>query len=293
MESRCDKLLECEYLQGLFDKIRIINPLKNEVVSSICEKSSRCEEKCYSIWKRDNACKNCISIRAYNENKTFIKLESSGNRIYSITAKPINKNGEKLVIEYIKDITDSVLISESDIKPTYDIYNKIERLNKLVITDELTKCYNRRYINEKLPIEISEAKENNKKLSIAVMDIDNFKNINDKYSHQVGDYILEEVVKIIKDNIIIEYDWVARYGGEEFLIVFKNIDSENIVQYLEKIRKSIEAHQFIYSDLNINVTASFGLVELSDNINEMDELVAIADENLYKAKKMGKNMIIK
>ena len=125
------------------------------------------------------------------------------------------------------------------------------------------------------------------------MDIDNFKNINDKYSHQVGDYVLKEIGKIIRDNIRKEYDWVSRFGGEEFLIAFKNIDNENALRSTERIRKTIEAYKFIYNDLDINVTASFGVVELSDEINEMNALIAAADKNLYKAKELGKNMIIK
>ncbi|MBM6839674.1 GGDEF domain-containing protein, partial [Clostridium saudiense] len=119
------------------------------------------------------------------------------------------KNGERYVVECIQDVTEAMLINELESISIDNIYNKIKKLNKLVITDELTGCYNRRYANERLPIAISESQENGEKLSIVVMDIDNFKNINDKYSHQAGDYVLKETAKIIRDNIRKEYDWVS------------------------------------------------------------------------------------
>lgn len=293
MENRCNGLSECEFLKALFDKVRIINPLTHEIVDLPHEGISVNKSKCYSIWQRKSRCENCISIRAFNENKTFIKVEYKDTRIYSITATPINKNGERYVVECIKDITESMLINDIKSIAIDEVYDKINKLNKLVITDELTECYNRRYLNERLPLEINECKENRDMLSIVVMDIDNFKNINDKYSHQVGDYVLKEIGKIIRDSIRREYDWVARFGGEEFIIAFKNIDKENTLLSTERIRKNIEVHKFIYNDININVTASFGVAELSDEINEINALIATADKNLYKAKELGKNMIIK
>ncbi len=293
MDNRCNGLSECDFLKELFDKVRIINPLKNEIVDLPHEGITVSRSKCYSIWMRKGMCENCISIRAFNENKTFIKIEYKDARIYSIIAMPINKNGYRYVVECIKDITESILINDLESISIDNVYNKIKKLNTLVIIDELTGCYNRRYLNERLPLEISESQENGEKLSIVVMDIDNFKNINDKYGHQVGDYVLKEVSRIIRNNIRREYDWVSRFGGEEFLIAFKNTDKENAVHSTERIRQNIEAHEFIYNDLNINVTASFGVEELSNEINEINSLIEAADKNLYKAKELGKNMVIK
>ena len=231
-------------------------------------------------------------MRAYNENKVFTKVEYNDNRVFAITAITMNKGREHYVIECIKDITDSMLINEVSCIAISEICEEIEKLNKLVITDELTECYNRRYINERFPLEIKESKRKNEKLTIVLMDIDNFKKINDKYGHQSGDYVLKEIGKIVKSNIRKEYDWVSRYGGEEFLIVFKNMDTENFIKSTEKIRKSIEEHKFIYNGVEIKLTASFGVAELSDKIDEMDMLIAEADKKLYKAKELGKNIVI-
>ncbi|MCD2500727.1 GGDEF domain-containing protein [Clostridium sp. NSJ-145] len=292
MSNICSGLAECEYLKLLFDKVRVINPLKNEIIHIFSKGVNESDGKCYSIWNKSNMCENCISMRAYNENKVFTKVEYNDNRVFAITAIPMNKGREHYVIECIKDITDSMLINEVSCIAISEICEEIEKLNKLVITDELTECYNRRYINERFPLEIKESKRKNEKLTIVLMDIDNFKKINDKYGHQSGDYVLKEIGKIVKSNIRKEYDWVSRYGGEEFLIVFKNMDTENFIKSTEKIRKSIEEHKFIYNGVEIKLTASFGVAELSDKIDEMDMLIAEADKKLYKAKELGKNIVI-
>lgn len=292
LSNICSGLAECEYLKLLFDKVRVINPLKNEIIHIFSKGVNESDGKCCSIWNKSNMCENCISMRAYNENKVFTKVEYNDNRVFAITAITMNKGREHYVIECIKDITDSMLINEVSCIAISEICEEIEKLNKLVITDELTECYNRRYINERFPLEIKESKRKNEKLTIVLMDIDNFKKINDKYGHQSGDYVLKEIGKIVKSNIRKEYDWVSRYGGEEFLIVFKNMDTENFIKSTEKIRKSIEEHKFIYNGVEIKLTASFGVAELSDKIDEMDMLIAEADKKLYKAKELGKNIVI-
>lgn len=292
LSNICSGLAECEYLKLLFDKVRVINPLKNEIIHIFSKGVNESDDKYYSIWNKSNMCENCISMRAYNENKVFTKVEYNDNRVFAITAITMNKGREHYVIECIKDITDSMLINEVSCIAISEICEEIEKLNKLVITDELTECYNRRYINERFPLEIKESKRKNEKLTIVLMDIDNFKKINDKYGHQSGDYVLKEIGKIVKSNIRKEYDWVSRYGGEEFLIVFKNMDTENFIKSTEKIRKSIEEHKFIYNGVEIKLTASFGVAELSDKIDEMDMLIAEADKKLYKAKELGKNIVI-
>lgn len=177
LSNICSGLAECEYLKLLFDKVRVINPLKNEIIHIFSKGVNESDGKCYSIWNKSNMCENCISMRAYNENKVFTKVEYNDNRVFAITAITMNKGREHYVIECIKDITDSMLINEVSCIAISEICEEIEKLNKLVITDELTECYNRRYINERFPLEIKESKRKNEKLTIVLMDIDNFKKL--------------------------------------------------------------------------------------------------------------------
>ena len=292
MNNRCKGITECNFLKSLFDKIRIVNPISNKVINFSDKGINFEDSNCHEFWGRNDKCENCITMRAFNENRTFIKIECKDDRVYSIAAIPISDESDRYVVECIRDITDSMLIDDVNSKSIDEIYREISRLNKLVITDDLTNCYNRRYINERLPLEIKKAKENKEKLSIAILDIDFFKAVNDKFSHLIGDYVLKQVAEIIDINIRKNYDWIGRYGGEEFLIMFKNLDKENSIQLAELIRSIVEKHKFRYRDIEIDLTVSIGIAELSTDIETMEKLIEEADKNLYRAKALGRNLVI-
>jgi len=125
------------------------------------------------------------------------------------------------------------------------------------------------------------------KCALAVIDIDNFKNVNDTYGHLAGDKVLKEFVQIIKNNLRKE-DMIARWGGEEFLVFLNCDDKETILQKFEHMRQLIDGHTFTTID---RLTASFGLT-LSRNGDTVDTIYKRADEALYQAKKLGKNRVV-
>ncbi len=189
---------------------------------------------------------------------------------------------------------------------TLDNARMHQKLNKLSITDELTGLYNRRYLNEFLERELNLAKRHNTQLSLLMMDIDNFKHVNDFYGHQLGDEVLRTVGQIIKDSIR-STDFGARYGGEEFTIVLPYTDFGGSFEVAKKIKEELSKYQF--KGLVENVTISIGIVNYPDceefnsgenindgsntgKINTIDNLLKIADDFLYEAKSNGKNMIV-
>jgi diguanylate cyclase (GGDEF)-like protein len=189
---------------------------------------------------------------------------------------------------------------------TLDNARMHQKLNKLSITDELTGLYNRRYLNEFLERELNLAKRHNTQLSLLMMDIDNFKHVNDFYGHQLGDEILRTVGQIIKDSIR-STDFGARYGGEEFTIVLPYTNFGGSFDVAKKIKEQLSKYQF--KGLVENVTISIGIVNYPDceefnsgenindgsnagKINTIDNLLKIADDFLYEAKSNGKNRIV-
>lgn len=118
-----------------------------------------------------------------------------------------------------------------------------------------------------------------------MMDLDNFKNVNDTYGHKKGDLVLKETAKIIMENIR-ENDIASRYGGEEFLIIF-NADIDAAFQIAERIRKRIEEE--ILARTDVYITISGGVVELT---KEKQDVIREADQLLYKAKRTGKNKMV-
>jgi len=185
---------------------------------------------------------------------------------------------------------------------TKNLKNTIAQLSKandeikqLSITDPLTGCFNRGYMNEHLFKEIERAVRYTRPLSIALCDVDHFKNINDTYGHQAGDLILKGVVQLIQNTIRSNVDWVARYGGEEFLVVFPETDVDGSQLVAERIRKVISEKTFTYQNHEIRITASFGIDGFNPNSPEEKKsaelLMNQADKHLYQAKNQGRNRV--
>ncbi|NME82083.1 GGDEF domain-containing protein [Clostridium sp. SM-530-WT-3G] len=275
-----------KYYSLVFDTVRIVDPIKKKVILNSCSDNGQCDKFCFELLKKDGACTNCTSVRAYNERKKIMKIEYVENKLYMIISAPIEIEEKLYIFEFIKDITDETVINNS----TIQMQKEIDRINLLSVTDELTGAYNRRFINEYLSVGINDDDLKDKCLSITIMDIDFFKTVNDTYGHSAGDFVLKEIVKLIKSNIR-STEWIARYGGEEFVIVFNHNKSENIINVIDRIRKTIEEHEFFFEGNKIKVKASFGVAcRIKDeNINT---LLEIADKKLYEAKNSGRNKVV-
>lgn len=159
-------------------------------------------------------------------------------------------------------------------------------LEKLSVTDQLTKLYNRRRTDETLSDEIERAKRSGKPFSVILVDIDKFKIVNDTYGHLVGDDILLELANILSSNVR-KIDTLGRWGGEEFLIIDTESDRAKVVVFAEKIRKSIEAHTF---EKVGQVTCSFGVTHFIEN-DTASTILSRADKALYIAKDSGRNCV--
>lgn len=166
----------------------------------------------------------------------------------------------------------------------------VEKMKDFAYKDFLTNLYNRRYFFR----EMKEFMENNSEtnFSVTMVDIDNFKSINDTYGHDAGDKVIKTLADIFIKNTK-NSDLVSRFGGEEFCIVLKNINSEDNLNYLEKIRKEVEENTTVFNDKKIKFTISMGTI-LKDNTNNIsiNDLIKKSDDNLYEAKETGKNKII-
>jgi diguanylate cyclase (GGDEF)-like protein len=162
--------------------------------------------------------------------------------------------------------------------------------------DSLTGCYNRGYLNELLPREITRALRYKRPLALAMCDIDKFKKINDTYGHQCGDEVLRKLVLRISAVIRADTDWLARYGGEEFLIVLPETQLENALGLAERLRRNIAKKSIETQENKISITASFGVTGFNSsnppkNITP-EALIHMADKYLYAAKNQGRNKVI-
>lgn len=190
--------------------------------------------------------------------------------------------------ELVKERTDRLEIMNSSLKQEIESKKIVEKkLEYMAETDSLTELYNRRKFDEILDYEIEKNKRYNLGLSIIFCDIDNFKNINDTYGHDIGDEVLRTFALKLKD-ITRESDIVARWGGEEFTILITNTNEVGTVESLaDKIRQEIANCKF---DKVGKVTSSFGVTFFKENDNK-NTILKRVDEALYKAKNLGKNCV--
>lgn len=159
-----------------------------------------------------------------------------------------------------------------------------KKLEVLSTIDELTNLYNRRYMDKKMLETIEYSERYGVKFSLVILDIDDFKKINDNFGHDIGDQVLKEVASILLSNIR-KTDFVGRWGGEEFIIIYSNTTAENALKMSEKIRIALKENIF---SVNEEVTVSIGISEY-DHGWEHRSLFKKADDALYKAKNSGKN----
>ncbi len=158
--------------------------------------------------------------------------------------------------------------------------------SNMAMTDSLTGILNRLAFETIALKEISKAVRTNTDLSIILFDIDNFKQINDRYGHVYGDFILRTVAEIVSRSLRTS-DIFARWGGEEFVVLLPNTNGLRAINVAEKIRSRIQFHRF---DNGLKVTASFGVANLK-SCKDFDNLILKADEALYRAKERGKNRV--
>ena len=180
------------------------------------------------------------------------------------------------------------LINKQIFKTSKFLKDEKDKLDKLASIDHLTGIYNRYKFNELFELKISELIRYDKKFSIILIDLDDFKKINDTYGHIIGDVVLKKFVDITKANLR-NVDIFARWGGEEFIILLPNIGLDNTFIVSEKIRKATQEYK---NDLFGSFTISLGIASAQRD-DTLETLTNKADVALYKAKASGKNKTIK
>jgi two-component system cell cycle response regulator len=166
-----------------------------------------------------------------------------------------------------------------------------ETIYTLTIVDGLTGVNNKRYFLEYLEREMGRCHRYGRPLTLMMFDIDFFKKINDVHGHLAGDYVLRELAQTVK-RMVRKEQCFARYGGEEFALVVPEDGMEKARIFAEKIRQTIEKKQFTFENQDIPVTLSIGVADMTPDMTDPLQFIKVADANLYKAKKAGRNRVV-
>lgn len=167
---------------------------------------------------------------------------------------------------------------------------KSRQLNTIAHTDELTKVPNRRFIMEQLATLISRSKQSKSEFSVAIFDIDHFKQVNDSKGHDVGDEVLKKIAELVQTSLRTS-DFFGRIGGEEFMVLLSRTEKDQALRILNRIREDISKYSFEHLGVFTPVTISLGVSQFT-GFETMPELLKKADIALYKAKESGRNKII-
>jgi len=246
------------------------------------------EDKIFTIFK-DNIARyieveDCRYIKDEAElwrykNYTVLPIKIQDKPIGYLAATGIEKEGkEKFLIlasQFVSGIKRAVLY---------------QRVQELTITDGLTQVFNRRHFLDRCNEELERSKKLKYCFSFLIVDLDYFKKYNDHYGHLVGDVILREVTKAIKENIR-QVDFMGRYGGEELSIVLTETDKEKAGFAAERIRQAIESKSIRAYDEDLKITVSIGLATFPDDSPDIQGLIERGDEALYIAKEAGRNQV--
>ncbi|MBP9855259.1 MAG: sensor domain-containing diguanylate cyclase, partial [Candidatus Omnitrophica bacterium] len=163
-----------------------------------------------------------------------------------------------------------------------------EKIKYQSYTDSLTDIYNHGFFQDKLNEGLNHAVKTTQNLSLMMLDIDNFKKLNDHFGHQTGDRLLKIIASILK-KYSREVDYVCRYGGEEFAIILTDTEKKQAYTIAERIRTNIESYHFEELPQNQKITVSIGLSTFPEDADNKTELIALADKAMYVAKFSGKN----
>ena len=198
--------------------------------------------------------------------------------------------------DYITKPFDATIV-RLRVRNQVQIVNQVKMIEHLSMTDSLTELANRRHFNIRLEQEWSRAKRDSLSTSLLIMDIDDFKKINDKYGHLFGDKVLKNVADNIKYSLKRSMDLLSRWGGEEFAVLLPNTTIKGAYYVAEDIRKTVERRDYPLNELDaldekLVITISIGINSLLPDMNSsLTDFIDIADKALYLAKEIGKNRI--
>jgi diguanylate cyclase (GGDEF)-like protein len=237
-----------------------------------------------------------LVFSAYNDTKYLHHAITLGVDGYLF--KPYDaEQFEQVLLKTVKQIKlhrenrEYKLRLEKKIKLQMEMLEEKETLLKektrLAFRDQLTNLYNRHGLYEWFMYALSKREEEGISLALIVLDVDNFKVINDKYGHQVGDIVLKKMGVVLAEQIR-KIDIAARWGGEEFLILLPHSDIETACEAAERIRKMISGYSFVPE---LRVTASFGVVTYQEG-ESLEAFVSRGDTFMYQAKRQGKDRVV-
>jgi diguanylate cyclase (GGDEF)-like protein len=298
--------------------IAIYNKDNNQITYKYVEDDGKLKERePYNLDKKDTFASYCIKNKEdiliknfYNEYKKYLDIGNVDeypdikrkNKIYlSYLYTPMVLNDKVIGLmtvqaydesAYTQNELSTLKILSNYVSIALDNSYTYKNMERIAIYDNLTGLYSRREIFKFGDTGFNIFKKTDQKMTVAMIDIDKFKDVNDTYGHVEGDKVLRSLAELISRNIR-RTDYAGRYGGEEFLLVLTNTTGDGAKLITEKIRKLVASKKFVLNkNHKINITVSIGLYEVDKSDKNFISCVKKADEAMYKAKEMSRNRVV-
>lgn len=277
----------------LFDSYRIVDIKSHEV----CEYGKNDAEPrhtgdtCHHIWSRKRPCINCTSYSCIANKKEIVKIEQLGGQALLIFSVPVKIKERYYALELIKDVTDSLMVPTENDQSNIALMDMVRRFNDLAVHDPFTGLYNKPYIENKLQVmsdELEDVEADSAELPrLVLLDIDYFKQVNDRYGHVSGD----EVLKWVADQVAAVADkfddaWAGRFGGDEFVLGLPAGAAEAGEEALAELEEAVRRKNFELDGQNASVSISYGATRILPN-DTSAQIIERADKAMYKMKEVN------
>lgn len=268
-------------LRENFELVRVVEPCRCAVCSDTGEPGG---ESCHTVWNKSGRCENCLSMRVIREKGYMNKLELLEERAFSVYSKYLEIDGQPRAVEMVNEVTAGIQFGD---QPMQDVVNQIRQFNRQLITDYLTGAYNRQYLQEHFAAALETAPAG-QEFCVALLDLDHFKEVNDRYGHPAGDAVLIQVAQQWAAALEpLMGAFVARYGGDEFVVVAPNIAYPTFCALIRRIYEVSPRQCELPGGGWLNFTLSVGCAAREEAPGSWEELFSLADRRMYRCKQAG------
>lgn len=244
------------------------------------------DEMCYHFWGRDEKCANCVSKQACRAGKQMVKIEYKDDGYYFVIAKPVTIHGKEFILEVVTNITEQLATGYEDSTASNFVMDIIHQLESVSTRECMTGLYNKNYLQKEIEQRLAE--KDGRPIYMAMIDIDCFKQVNDRYGHADGDIAIKELASLMLGYITPAMGICARYGGDEFAVLFTAQDKDRCIEVMDRIRKEMGEIPFRSGDTEYHVTISYGIDDIS-RARDYYQAIEWADGKLYVYKRRGKH----
>lgn len=289
-KALADLLKKEHVFHQMFDVIRLVEPDCHYVCEVQGEGGCHMtNESCFSIWGKKQTCSNCVSKRAYEENRQLVKFEYVNDHYYLVIARPVKLETRRYVLEFVMDVSKQFTPNIPD--EDNFVMNLIHELENVSSRDPFSGLYNKKRLQKELQEALDQCHKSpdhpDEPLYLAIWDIDHFKLVNDTYGHDAGDQVLLSVAHALKKGVPKQAGITARFGGDEFAILFHEKDRQKCEDILAHVKTVIDDQKYNLQICNetscIHVSISYGLADIH-TAADPSAAIHLADMRLYEQK---------